>query len=130
VSYKVDASESRRRTAEAVQQIRSEIERSSAGRSQSNAVDFEHTLTELRRLSTINAHWGIVSSWPVFGRLEVLAKRTMRILLRWYINPLVEQQNTFNLAVLASLYEIEAQIHELYSKQRLDDNWLPKDDTL
>lgn len=73
----------------------------------------EQALTELRRLATVNAHWGITSSWPMFGRIEVLAKRTMRILLRWYINPIVEQQNAFNLAVLAALYEIEAQLHAM-----------------
>ncbi len=67
---------------------------------------------------------------PHFGRIEVLAKRTMRILLRWYINPLVEQQNTFNLAVLASLYEIEAQLHDLYSKSEIDSVDLPKDDSI
>lgn len=115
-----DAVLAMQRTAAAVQEIRLEIERSNKQGNRPNAAEFERTLTELRRLSTVNAHWGIIPSWRLFGRVEVLAKRVMRILLRWYINPLVEQQNAFNLAVLASLYELEAQLHDIYSGMPLD----------
>jgi hypothetical protein len=35
-------------------------------------------------------------------------KRLVRLLLRWYINPIVEQQNRFNSAVARSLVEMLA----------------------
>ena len=36
------------------------------------------------------------------------AKRLARLLLRWYINPIVEQQNRYNSAVARALVEITA----------------------
>ena len=43
----------------------------------------------------------------------MLGKRAIRILLRWYINPIVEQQNEFNAAILRALYELESELHAL-----------------
>lgn len=64
-------------------------------------------------LATVSAHWGIVSSVPVVGRFVVLTKRALRIGLRWYINPIVEQQNAFNDAAVRSLYELQAENDKL-----------------
>ena len=113
MSSTLELDAARRRTVAAVEAIRSELERRDTREQTAATAGLERSLSELRRLTTVNAHWGISSSWPVLGRFEVLAKRSMRILLRWYINPLVEQQNDYNLAVLASLYEIEAQLHAI-----------------
>jgi hypothetical protein len=79
----------------------------------SRANELDVALSEARRLARISAHWGITPSWPVAGRIEVLAKRAMRIAARWYINPIVEQQNEFNLAVLGALYDVEAELGAL-----------------
>lgn len=68
-----------------------------------NAID------DAARLATVTAHWGIVSDLPVLGRLVVIVRRALRIALRWYINPIVEQQNAFNDAVVRSLYELQAE---------------------
>lgn len=116
-----NAMASRERTAAAIAEIRAEIERRSKLSSGIERRGLERSLTEARRHATINAHWGITPSWPVLGRFEVLAKRVMRILLRWYINPLVEQQNTFNLSVLAALYEMEAHLEAISREQKQDD---------
>ena len=75
--------------------------------------DSERLIDEASRYAQINAHWGIAPSWPVAGRIEVLAKRAIRILLRWYINPIVEQQNEFNASILRALYELESELHAL-----------------
>lgn len=64
----------------------------------------------------INAHWGITSEAPVIGRFVVLARRAMRIGLRWYINPIVEQQNRFNESVVRALYELQAEIEDVRLK--------------
>ncbi len=90
--------------------IRERVEARRASHSGAQAQNIERALSEVRRLVRMNAHWGITPSWPVAGRLEVLGKRAMRIALRWYINPIVDQQNEFNLAVLSALYEIEAEL--------------------
>lgn len=68
-----------------------------------------NAIEDAARLAPVTAHWGIVSEMPLFGRLIVLAKRATRIALRWYINPIVEQQNAFNDAVVRSLYELRAE---------------------
>lgn len=81
-------------------------------------LDAGRLIDDAARLSRVGAHWGIVSSWPVAGRLEVLWKRVIRIMLRWYINPIVEQQNDFNSAVLRALYEIESEVDALRADLR------------
>jgi hypothetical protein len=93
--------------------IRERVEARRATQSGARAEELERALSEARRLARVNAHWGVTSSWPVAGRIEILAKRAMRIAARWYINPIVEQQNEFNLAVLGALYEIEAELAAL-----------------
>ncbi len=105
-----DAKQAQARTAAAVDAIRAEVERVPTAQ---GGGDVERALAEVRRQLEVQAHWGITPSWPVLGRVEVLGKRAMRILLRWYINPIVEQQNAYNLAVLAALHELEAQIHAI-----------------
>lgn len=70
------------------------------------------------RLATITTHWGIVSDLPILGRLVVIVKRAIRIALRWYINPIVEQQNAFNDAVVRSLYELQGENDRLRASVR------------
>ncbi len=55
---------------------------------------------EAERWASVNAHLPVT----VGGRLDVpigLARKGLRYLLRWYINPIVEQQNSFNAALLS-----------------------------
>jgi hypothetical protein len=75
--------------------------------------DIERLVDDAARLARVNSHWGIASSWPVAGRIEVLGKRVIRILLRWYVNPIVDQQNDFNAAVVRALYELESEVEAL-----------------
>lgn len=67
-------------------------------------------------LAKVNAHWGIASKLPVVGTVVVLVRRVMRIALRWYINPIVEQQNAFNEAAVAALYELQLDNERLRSE--------------
>ncbi|MCG8350800.1 MAG: hypothetical protein MI924_23765 [Chloroflexales bacterium] len=56
-----------------------------------------HLLTQrLAERQTVSAHWAIRNIAPIG-----LSKRMIRQYLRWYINPIVEQQNAFNAAVAA-----------------------------
>jgi hypothetical protein len=73
-------------------------------------------LDDVQRLATVNAHWGIASDIPFVGRFLVLFRRVQRILLRWYINPIVDQQNAFNDAVVRALHELETENEKLRSQ--------------
>ena len=72
-------------------------------------------LAELRRSADavndtwfVSAHLPITWDLPIVGRLGSYTKRLVRILLRWYINPIVEQQNRFNSATARAIVEITA----------------------
>ncbi len=75
-------------------------------------------IERVAQVAVINAHWGIASSVPVFGRVLVLAQRAIRIGLRWYINPIVEQQNAFNRATLAALHAVLSENDELRARMK------------
>ncbi|HEX5501009.1 MAG TPA: hypothetical protein VFW96_00220, partial [Thermomicrobiales bacterium] len=57
-------------------------------------------LTEAMDAAHISAHFPILWTVPVVGRALALIKRVVRLLLRWYINPIVDQQNDFNAAAV------------------------------
>ena len=65
-------------------------------------------LTEAMDAAHISAHFPILWDVPVVGRAASLTKRVVRLLLRWYINPIVDQQNDFNAAVVRALNELAA----------------------
>ena len=72
-------------------------------------------LAELRRSAdAVNDTWFVSAHLPitwdrrVIGRVGAYTKRLVRLLLRWYINPIVEQQNRFNAATARAIVEINA----------------------
>jgi len=72
-------------------------------------------LEELRRSAdAVNDTWFVSAHLPitwdlrVVGRLGSYTKRLVRLLLRWYINPIVEQQNRFNSATARAITEVVA----------------------
>ena len=52
------------------------------------------------RWAQVNAHLPLTTSGRLGGALG-LGRKATRFLLRWYINPIVEQQNHFNAALLS-----------------------------
>lgn len=75
-------------------------------------------VAEAAELAHISAHLPVMWDTPVVGRALALTKRAMRLALRWYINPIVEQQNAFNEAVVRALATLEARQQEIL--RRLD----------
>jgi len=83
-------------------------------------------LTELRKaVDELNDHWFVSAhlpmTWdtPLVGRLGSYTKRVVRILLRWYINPIVEQQNRFNAVTARAAVELNAYA-ELLTRQQAE----------
>jgi hypothetical protein len=70
-------------------------------------------IEDVQHHAVINAHWGIASDIAIVGPVLVLFRRALRILLRWYINPIVEQQNRFNQATVRALYELRLENENL-----------------
>ena len=61
----------------------------------------------------ISAHLPIGWDVPIAGRGLALTKRVVRLLLRWYINPIVDQQNDFNAAAVRALSDLAAEQERL-----------------
>ena len=76
-------------------------------------------LTEAMEAAHISAHTPILWDVPVVGRGIALTKRVVRLLLRWYINPIVDQQNDFNAATVRALSDLAAENERL--RAALDD---------
>lgn len=78
-------------------------------------------LSELRALvRQVNERWNVSAhlpiTWggpPLVGRGLAYAKRVARLLLRWYINPIIEQQNNYNAAATRALLQINAYLEQL-----------------
>jgi len=75
-------------------------------------------LAEAMDAAHISAHFPILWDVPVIGRAIALVKRVVRLLLRWYINPIVDQQNDFNAATVRALSDLAAENERL--RARLD----------
>ena len=82
-------------------------------------------LTEAMDAAHISAHFPILWDVPVAGRALALTKRVVRLLLRWYINPIIDQQNDFNAAAVRALNELAANQEHL----RLEIERLRRTDT-
>jgi hypothetical protein len=62
-------------------------------------------IDQVHATARVNPHWPIAwPSWPpgLWPKIEALLQKVVRRLLRWYFNPIVEQQNRFNSALGAS----------------------------
>ncbi|MFH1084956.1 MAG: hypothetical protein V1772_04255, partial [Chloroflexota bacterium] len=75
-------------------------------------------LAPVRQRQWVNPHLPI--GWPkmpkgLASKLAAYVQKIVRRLLRWYINPIVEQQNAYNAAVADLL---AAQVHQM---QRLNE---------
>lgn len=73
-------------------------------------------LDQIHATARLNAHWSI--AWPTWPRgfwpkVVAMAQKVIRRLLRWYIDPIVDQQNRFNSAVVQALDEMWWEISHL-----------------
>ncbi len=97
--------------------------------------DAELGTTTLRHPANIQIEFHSGSTRPVVGPAIRLAKRVVRRGLRWYVQPIMEQQSRFNHAVLDLFERLRLQQERLLEAEtaplREDVSWLKADvDTL
>lgn len=76
-------------------------------------------LEEVQATSWVNPHQPI--GWPhlpkgVGPKLVALLQKAVRRLLRWYINPIVEDQNRFNAAVARAIDALAQENKQLWAE--------------
>jgi len=78
-------------------------------------------MAEVRATRTVNPHLPIAwPKWPpgAWPKIAAATQKVVRRLLRWYIAPIVEQQNAFNAAVARVLEESTASLAQLRAGQQ------------
>jgi hypothetical protein len=73
---------------------------------------------DIQRHMVVEKHVDI--SWPpgLLPKAIALYHKIMRRLLRWYINPIVSQQNQFNAATLRAVQTILNDLHDVRVEQQ------------
>src|SRR5689334_1856776 len=64
--------------------------------------DLQRSLDEIELYRVVSAHWPLIGA-TLPQRAIALVNKLVRRYLRWYINPIVEQQNAYNDAVARTL---------------------------
>jgi hypothetical protein len=110
--------------AEALREVRAQITRRRARQGGAPTAGEDFSLSQLRQsVDEVNDLWFVSAHLPITWRVPgpgtavAYLKKATRVLLRWYINPIVEQQNRFNSAVARALVEMTAQ------QERLTREW-------
>jgi hypothetical protein len=94
-----------------VEQLRRQVRQRRQGQLQSSVHQLESSFDEVelaRSLEEVRANLGVSAHWPIVWKTPLqaffaLIQRFTRRALRWYINPIVEQQNACNAAVERTL---------------------------
>ncbi|MCE5258215.1 MAG: class I SAM-dependent methyltransferase [Chloroflexi bacterium] len=113
---------------EIVVDLQAQIRRQRLAKGDPNLSEQPDILSRVRQTHWVNPHVPI--GWPempkgLLNKLAVYVKKVVRRLLRWYINPLVEQQNAYNAAVsdaLARLINLETD-NKLLLQKITEQNW-------
>jgi hypothetical protein len=105
-----ETAESIEQVAEILRQLKQAVRerrlQAGADSASSGASTWLAALDRVYASANVNPHLPI--AWPTWPRgfgpkIVALTQKVVRRLLRWYINPIVEQQNRFNLAVAQAL---------------------------
>jgi hypothetical protein len=66
-------------------------------------LEMQAAVQDVNMSAKVNSHLPLLWEDMVVGRLRAFVQRVVRRLLRWYINPIVDQQNTFNAATARAI---------------------------
>ena len=89
-----------------IEQLRQEVRQRREGQLENGVHHLENSFDEVelaRSLEEVRASQGVSAHWPIVWKTPLQAffafiQRLSRRFLRWYINPIVEQQNAYNAA--------------------------------
>ncbi|WP_322820333.1 hypothetical protein [Chloroflexus sp.] len=70
--------------------------------------ELQRVLEELEYTRVVSAHWPLEGRNPL-EQVVALINKVVRRYLRWYINPIVEQQNSFNDTVARAIRLLAAE---------------------
>ena len=104
--------------ATALEAIRSRVlaRRAALGASEEQSLsEMQAALQDVNAHARVNSHLPLLWEDMVVGRLRSLVQRLVRRLLRWYINPIVDQQNVYNAASANALTLLSAENARLRS---------------
>lgn len=93
-------------TAQILQQLKREVREQYLEMQHEVPLSRVAALEEVHATRWVNPHQPIAwPEWPsgLWPKVVALLQKGVRRLLRWYINPIVEQQNRFNAAVTTAL---------------------------
>jgi hypothetical protein len=68
-------------------------------------VDLQRSLDDIELYRVVSAHWPLIGK-TIPERIVALINKLVRRYLRWYINPIVEQQNAYNDVVARTLRQL------------------------
>ncbi|WP_129630555.1 hypothetical protein [Candidatus Oscillochloris fontis] len=113
--------------AEVLEALRAEVRAAHANTQKSDhhsgiERELAHCAEEIEIARVVSAHWPLEGR-NAYERGWAMINKVVRRYLRWYINPIVEQQNSFNDAsarairqLIAANSELRAQVAELRSQ--------------
>ena len=79
--------------------------------------EIQAALQDVNVNARINSHLPLLWEDMVVGRARALTQRLVRRLLRWYINPIVDQQNVFNAATAKAVTLLASENARLRRRQ-------------
>ncbi len=83
-----------------------------------DAARFAQELQQLNAFKEVQAHRPLATRIPVIGFLVVFIKKVIRRLLRFYIEPIVRDQNQWNTMAVACLQSVEAFVEQMGQTQQ------------
>jgi hypothetical protein len=111
--------------AEILQQLKQEVRSQRLRQEVNQSAVVAEALEQVRLTSWVNPHQPIAwPHWPkgLWPKVVAIVQKMVRRLLRWYVNPIVEEQNRFNAAVMAALDALVQENDRLRFELRMHTN--------
>jgi hypothetical protein len=81
----------------------------SPGGAQERLTELQAAVQDVNISAKVNAHLPLLWQDTVLSRLRAYSQRVIRRLLRWYINPIIDQQNMFNASAAKTITLLAAE---------------------
>jgi hypothetical protein len=105
-----------------LKQLKREVRNQRLRNEMDQSVTMTTALVQVQLASHVNPHQPIAwPNWPpgLWPKVAALIQKVIRRLLRWYIDPIVEEQNHFNAVVTAALEVLVEENTRLRAEMRV-----------